>query len=113
MINLSITIWGQYDPNLIFIILKKPRIFSGVTGQFKKVKPMKKHIQVKFWKKSFNLRFYGIFDKTYFSKSRKNLTPPKSDSDRIFARFMKNGVDSFFGVNLTPKQVGVKLTPTF
>jgi hypothetical protein len=43
-----------------------------------KVKPMKKHIQVK----SFYLRFYGIADKTYFSRSRKNLTPPKNDSDQ-------------------------------
>jgi hypothetical protein len=59
---------------------------------------MKKHIQVKYWKKSFYLRFYGIADKTYFSKSRKNLTPPKNDSDQIFASFKKNGADSFFAV---------------
>jgi hypothetical protein len=62
------------------------------------------------------LRFYGIADKTYFSKSRKNLIPPKNDSDQIFARFKKNGADSFFGVNLNPlihEKLGVRLTPTF
>jgi hypothetical protein len=32
VINLGITIWGQYDPNLIFIILEKPIILSGVNG---------------------------------------------------------------------------------